>query len=73
MILAVALGLVALAALTALVVVTRRRAGLFRRIFQAAERLDEGDLSVPVPEDDPQDLAALARSVNRMRAGAARS
>jgi signal transduction histidine kinase len=62
----VGVALVALAVAIA-VVLARRRSRSLRLISDAAERIGRGDFSVEVPEEGPEELVLLARSLNRMR------
>ena len=61
----------ALAALAGLVVLSLIAGGLSRplnRIAASVDRVGEGDLAEEVPEEGTEELAGLARTVNRMRA-----
>ena len=59
--LAVAAGILVLAGLA------RSYSRSLREMASSVERLREGDLSAEAPEGGPKELAALGRSLNRMR------
>jgi two-component system phosphate regulon sensor histidine kinase PhoR len=66
-VLAVGFGVAILAGLAALLLIARTSSRPLRRMSAAVDELATGDLSVKAPEDGPPELAALGRTVNRMR------
>jgi two-component system, OmpR family, phosphate regulon sensor histidine kinase PhoR len=67
LILLVGFGLAALAGLLTLIVIARGLTRPLNSISVSVERVGRGDLSAEVPESGTEEVAALARTVNRMR------
>src|SRR5713226_269447 len=66
-VLAVVLGVAAVAGLVLLAAFARGLVRALRRITAAVERIGEGDLNAVVPEGRTRELATLARTIDRMR------
>jgi two-component system phosphate regulon sensor histidine kinase PhoR len=66
-ILIVGFGVAALAGLVVLWAIARGLTRPLGRIAEAAERIGGGDLTAEAPQEGSQELALLARSLNRMR------
>jgi two-component system phosphate regulon sensor histidine kinase PhoR len=67
LILVVGFGLAALAGLLTLIAIARGLTRPLNRISASVEQVARGDLTAEVPESGTEEVAALARTVNRMR------